>query len=34
MGLVRARHELINQAGEIVMWLDNPVMFERREATT
>jgi acyl dehydratase len=30
MGLVRVRHELLNAAGETLMWFDNPVLFERR----
>ena len=30
MGIVRFRHEVSNQAGEVVMWMDNAVLFERR----
>ncbi len=30
IGIVRFRHEVTNQAGEVVMWMENPVMFERR----
>ena len=30
MGIVRFRHEVTNQAGEMVMWLENPIMFSRR----
>lgn len=29
-GIVRFRHEVINQSGEVVMWMDNPVIFGRR----
>jgi acyl dehydratase len=29
-GLVRFRHEVMNQAGETVMWMENSVFFERR----
>lgn len=32
MGIVRFRHEVVNQAGEAVMWLENPIMFRRRGA--
>ena len=32
MGIVRFRHEVVNQAGEIVMWLENPILFGRRGA--
>jgi hypothetical protein len=32
MGLVKVRHELLNAAGETLMWFDNPVLFARREA--
>jgi len=31
IGIVRFRHEVLNQAGETVMWLENPIMFRRRE---
>jgi acyl dehydratase len=31
MGIVRFRHEAVNQAGEVVMWMENPVLFGRRE---
>jgi acyl dehydratase len=34
MGIVRFRHEVVNQADEIVMWMENPILFGRREATT
>jgi acyl dehydratase len=30
MGVVRFRHEIENQAGEMVMWMENPIMFARR----
>lgn len=30
MGIVRFRHEVINQAGDVVMWMDNSIMFGRR----
>jgi acyl dehydratase len=30
MGVVRFRHEIENQAGDIVMWMENPIMFARR----
>jgi acyl dehydratase len=30
MGIVRFRHEVVNQAGETVMWLDNSILFGRR----
>jgi acyl dehydratase len=30
MGIVRFRHEVVNQANELVMWLDNSIMFGRR----
>jgi acyl dehydratase len=30
MGIVRFRHEVANQAGETVMWLDNAILFGRR----
>jgi len=30
IGIIRFRHEVTNQAGEVVMWMENPVMFERR----
>lgn len=33
MGIVRFRHEVVNQAGEMVMWLDNAILFGRREGT-
>jgi acyl dehydratase len=29
-GIVRFRHDMLNQAGELVMTLDNPVLFGRR----
>jgi acyl dehydratase len=31
MGIVRFRSEVENQAGEIVMWLQNPILFGCRE---
>jgi acyl dehydratase len=31
MGIVRFRSEVENQAGEIVMWLENPILFGCRE---
>lgn len=33
MGIVRFRHEVVNQANEIVMFLENPILFSRRGAT-
>jgi len=30
MGIVRFHHEVVNQAGETVMWLDNSILFGRR----
>jgi acyl dehydratase len=33
MGIVRFRHEVVNQAGETVMWLDNSILFGRRGET-
>jgi acyl dehydratase len=30
MGIVRFRHELNNQSGETVMWMENPILFGRR----
>jgi acyl dehydratase len=32
MGIVRFRHEVVNQAGDVVMWLDNSILFGRRGA--
>ena len=32
MGIVRFRHEVVNQAGDLVMWMENPVLFGRRPA--
>lgn len=32
IGIVRFRHEVSNQSGDIVMWMENPVMLERRPA--
>ncbi|MCB1498129.1 MAG: MaoC family dehydratase [Bauldia sp.] len=32
IGIIRFRHEVTNQSGEVVMWMENPVMFERRAA--
>lgn len=32
MGIVRFRHEVVNQAGETVMCLDNAILFGRRGA--
>jgi len=31
MGIVRFRHELANQSGEAVMWMENPILFARRK---
>jgi acyl dehydratase len=31
MGIVRFRHELANQSGETVMWMENPILFARRK---
>jgi acyl dehydratase len=31
MGIVRFRSEVENQAGEVVMWLQNPILFGARE---
>jgi acyl dehydratase len=31
MGIVRFRSEVENQGGEIVMWLENPILFGARE---
>lgn len=31
MGIVRFRHEMVNQADDVVMWIDNAIMFGRRE---
>jgi acyl dehydratase len=33
MGIIRFRHEVTNQAGEVVLWMENPVMFERRRGS-
>ena len=30
-GIVQFRHETTNQAGEVVMWMENVILFERRE---
>jgi acyl dehydratase len=30
MGIVRFRHEVVNQAGDVVMWMDNSILFGRR----
>ena len=30
-GVVQFRHETTNQAGEVVMWMENVILFERRE---
>jgi len=32
MGIVRFRHDVVNQAGELVMSIDNAILFGRREA--
>lgn len=32
MGIVRFHHETVNQAGDVVMWIDNAILFGRREA--
>lgn len=34
MGIVRFRHEVVNQTGDVVMWMDNSIMFGRRGAQT
>jgi acyl dehydratase len=34
MGIVRFRHEVVNQADEVVMWLENPILFGRRGASS
>jgi len=34
MGIVRFRHEVHNQTGDIVMWLENPILFGRRQAAS
>ena len=31
LGIIRFRHEVINQGGEAVMWMENPVFFIRRQ---
>jgi acyl dehydratase len=31
MGIVHFRHEVTNQAGEVVMWLSNPILFAARD---
>jgi len=31
MGIVRFRHEVVNQHGDVVLWLDNAILFGRRE---
>jgi acyl dehydratase len=33
MGIVRFRHEVVDQTGDVVMWMDNSIMFGRREAS-
>lgn len=30
MGVVRFRHEITNQHGAVVMWMENPILFGRR----
>ena len=30
MGIVRFHHEIRNGAGDIVMWMENPILFARR----
>jgi len=32
MGIVRFRHELTNQGGDVVLWMECPILFERRVA--
>jgi acyl dehydratase len=32
IGIVRFRHEVSNQAGEVVMWMDNAIFFATRDA--
>jgi hypothetical protein len=34
MGIVRFRHEVVDQTGDVVMWMDNSIMFGRRGAST
>lgn len=31
LGIIRFRHEVTNQAGDAVMWMENPVFFARRD---
>ena len=33
MGIVRFRHEVVNQAGETVVWMENPIFFRRGAMT-
>lgn len=33
LGIVRFRHEVANQHGDTVMWLEGPILFERRGAS-
>lgn len=32
LGIVRFRHEVTNQGGDVVVWMENPILFERRVA--
>jgi hypothetical protein len=31
MGIVRFHHEVVNQSGEVVMWMENPILFGSRD---
>jgi acyl dehydratase len=31
MGIVRFHHEVVNQTGEVVMWMENPILFGSRD---
>ena len=31
MGIIRFRHEVVNQTDDIVMWMETPILFRRRE---
>lgn len=33
VGLVRFRHELVNQSGDVIMWMENSIFFARRDAS-
>lgn len=32
VGIVRLRHEVTNQAGDVVLWMEGPIMFGRKDA--